>query len=130
MIMTPKDMVKAIRSFTLEEVMEMVEEIKKTFNISDMTLSTAAPAASSTAAAPTVEEKTEFSVVLTAFGEGKKIGVIKIIRTITGASLGDAKKIVEDLASGPFEVKAGVPKAEADELKKQIEAAGGTVEVK
>jgi large subunit ribosomal protein L7/L12 len=83
-------------------------------------------------AAPAAEEQTEFSVFLTGFGEGpgQKVGVIKIIKIIVGASLVDAKKIVENSASAPYEVRAGVPKAEADALKKQIEEAGGFVEVK
>lgn len=83
----------------------------------------AAPAAGGDAGA---EEKTEFDVVLTAFGD-KKIGVIKEVRGITGMGLKDAKDLVEGV---PKPVKEGVSKEEADEIKSKLEAAGGTVEVK
>jgi large subunit ribosomal protein L7/L12 len=84
----------------------------------------AAPAGG--AAAPAVEEKDEFDVVLTGDG-GNKINVIKEVRAITGLGLGEAKALVE---GAPKAVKEGVNKAEAEELKKKLEAAGATVELK
>ena len=84
----------------------------------------AAPAAA--AAAPAAEEKTEFDVILTGDG-GKKINVIKEVRAITGLGLGEAKALVE---GAPKAVKEGVNKDEAEKIKKQIEEAGGTVELK
>ena len=86
----------------------------------------AAPAAGGGAAAPAAEEKTEFDVILTGDG-GKKINVIKEVRAITGLGLGEAKALVE---SAPKAVKEGVNKDEAEKIKKQIEDAGGTVELK
>ena len=85
----------------------------------------AAPAAAA-AAAPAAEEKTEFDVILTGDG-GKKINVIKEVRAITGLGLGEAKALVE---GAPKAVKEGVNKEEAEKIKKQIEDAGGTVELK
>ena len=87
----------------------------------------AAPAAGGGgAAAPAAEEKTEFDVILTGDG-GKKINVIKEVRAITGLGLGEAKALVE---GAPKAVKEGISKAEAEELRKRIEDAGGTVELK
>ena len=85
----------------------------------------AAPAAAA-AAAPAAEEQTEFDVILTGDG-GKKINVIKEVRAITQLGLGEAKALVE---GAPKAIKEGVNKAEAEEIKKQIEEAGGTVELK
>ena len=86
----------------------------------------AAPAAGGGAAAPAAEEKTEFDVILTGDG-GKKINVIKEVRAITGLGLGEAKALVE---GAPKALKEGVNKDEAEKIKKQIEEAGGTVELK
>src|SRR5690348_1954323 len=86
----------------------------------------AGPAGGGAAAAPAAEEKTEFDVILTGDG-GKKINVIKEVRAITGLGLGEAKALVE---GAPKAVKEGVNKDEAEKIKKQIEDAGGTVELK
>jgi large subunit ribosomal protein L7/L12 len=86
----------------------------------------AAPVAVSAEAGVAVEEKTEFDVVLASFGD-KKVAVIKAVRTITGLGLKEAKDLVE---SAPAPIKEGVPKAEADDLKKQLEEAGASVELK
>ena len=86
-------------------------------------MASAAPAA---AAGPAVEEQTEFDVILTGDG-GKKINVIKEVRALTGLGLGEAKTLVE---SAPKAIKEGVNKEEAEKIKKQIEEAGGTVELK
>jgi large subunit ribosomal protein L7/L12 len=87
----------------------------------------AAPAAGGAGGdAAAAEEKTEFDVMLTAFGD-KKVGVIKAVRGVTGLGLKEAKDLVE---SAPAAIKEGVSKAEAEDIKKQLEEAGGTVEVK
>ena len=86
----------------------------------------AAPGAGGGAAAPAAEEKTEFDVVLAAFGDNK-INVIKEVRAITGLGLGEAKALVE---GAPKTVKEGVAKAEAEDIKKKLEAAGAKVELK
>jgi large subunit ribosomal protein L7/L12 len=86
----------------------------------------AAPAASSAAAEAPAEEKTEFDVVMSSFGE-KKVNVIKVVRALTGLGLKEAKDLVE---GAPSMVKEGVAKDEAEDVKKQLEEAGATVEVK
>ena len=86
----------------------------------------AAPVAVAAEASAVVEEKTEFDVVLTSFGD-KKVAVIKAVRTISGLGLKEAKDLVE---SAPAPIKEGAPKAEADDLKKQLEEAGASVELK
>ena len=86
----------------------------------------AAPVAVAAEASAVAEEKTEFNVVLTSFGD-KKVAVIKAVRTITGLGLKEAKDLVE---SAPAPIKEGAPKAEADDLKKQLEEAGASVELK
>ena len=86
----------------------------------------AAPAGGAAGDAGAVEEKTEFDVVLTSFGD-KKVGVIKAVRTITGLGLKEAKDLVE---SAPSAIKEGISKDEVEDIKKQLEEAGGTVEVK
>jgi len=136
-MITPENLVKDISSWSVKDVMHAVELLKKEFGISDMVLApqAAGPAAVSAGVEPATEEKTEFSVFLTGFnkGEGIKLNVMKAIRKILGTdviSLIDAKKIVEDLGNTPYKVRADIAKAEADEIKKQIEDAGGIVEVK
>jgi large subunit ribosomal protein L7/L12 len=126
MAATKEDVVSFIDSMTVLEMSEFVKELEDKYGVT-----AAAPAAA--AAAPVAgggeaaaEEKTEFDVVLTAAGD-KKIQVIKEVRTITGLGLKDAKDLVE---SAPKAIKEGVKKEEAEEIKKKVEEAGGTVEVK
>ena len=125
MAATKEDVVSFIDSMTVLEMSEFVKELEDKYGVT-----AAAPAA---AAAPAVaggeaaaEEKTEFDVVLTAVGD-KKIQVIKEVRTVTGLGLKDAKDLVE---SAPKAIKEGVKKEEAEEIKKKVEEAGGSVEVK
>lgn len=115
--------VDAIAEKSLLEVMELVKAIEEKFGVS-----AAAPvmAAGPAAAAAVVEEQTEFTVVLKTFGE-KKVEVIKAVRAITGLGLKEAKDLVE---GAPQTVKDGVSKEESEKLKKDLEAAGATVEVK
>jgi large subunit ribosomal protein L7/L12 len=122
MSLSNDQIVEAIATKTLMEVMELVRAIEEKFGVS-----AAAPvaAAGPAAAAAVVEEQTEFTVVLKAAGE-KKVEVIKAVRAITGLGLKEAKDLVE--ATGI--VKDAVSKADADKFKKELEAAGATVEVK
>ena len=125
MAVTNDEVVSFIDSMTVLEMSEFVKELEEKYGVT-----AAAPAAA--VAVPVVggeaaaEEKTEFDVILTAAGD-KKIQVIKEVRTITGLGLKDAKDLVE---AAPKAIKEGVKKEEADEIKKKVEEAGGSVEVK
>jgi large subunit ribosomal protein L7/L12 len=114
-----------IKELTLLEAADLVKEMETTFGVSAAAVA-AAPAAAVAAAAP-VEEKEEWDVVLAAFDAAKKIGIIKVVREITGLGLKEAKDLVE---AAPKPVKEAVAKAEAEELKKKLTEAGATVELK
>ena len=117
--------VEEIKGLTILELNELVKAVEEEFGVS-----AAAPVAvaggAAAAAAPAAEEKTEFDVVLTGFGD-KKLGVIKVIREITGLGLKEAKDLVEGC---PKNVKGGIAKEDAEKLKEQLVAAGATVEIK
>ena len=123
--MTNEQILEAISNMSVLELSELVKAIEDKFGVSAAApvAVAAAPAAGAAAAA---EEKTEFDVVLKEIGE-KKIQVIKAVREITGLGLKDAKALVD---GAPKEVKTGVAKAEAEEMKKKLEDAGATVELK
>lgn len=123
--MTNEEILEAISNMSVLELSELVKAIEDEFGVSAAApvAVAAAPAAGAAAAA---EEKTEFDVVLKEIGE-KKIQVIKAVREITGLGLKDAKALVD---GAPKEVKTGVAKAEAEEMKKKLEDAGATVELK
>ena len=123
MSLSNDQIIEAIAGKTLLEVMELVKAMEEKFGVS-----AAAPMmmAGPAAAAAVVEEQTEFTVVLKTFGE-KKVEVIKAVRAITGLGLKEAKDLVE---GAPQIVKDGATKDEAEKLKKDLEAAGATVEVK
>lgn len=125
MALSKNEVLDAIANMSVMDVVELVEAMEERFNVSAAAASVAvaAPAAASAAAA---EEKTEFDVVMASFGENK-VNVIKAVRTITGLGLKEAKDLVE---GSPSTVKEGVSKAEAAEIKKALEEAGATVEVK
>ena len=125
MAATKEDVVSFIDSMTVLEMSEFVKELEEKYGVTAAApaVAIAAPADGGGAVA---EEKTEFDVVLTAIGD-KKIQVIKEVRTITGLGLKDAKDLVE---AAPKPIKEGVNKEEAEEIKKKVEEAGGTVEVK
>ncbi|WP_415910241.1 50S ribosomal protein L7/L12 [Oleiharenicola sp. Vm1] len=108
------------------ELAQLVKDLEAKWGVSAAAAVAAAPAAGGGAAAPAAEEKTEFNVVLTDAG-ANKIGVIKEVRAITGLGLKEAKDLVE---GAPKPVKEGVAKAEAEEIKKKLEAAGAKVELK
>ena len=125
MAVTKDEVVSFIDSMTVLEMSEFVKELEDKYGVT-----AAAPAAAVVATAgggeAAAEEKTEFDVILTAAGD-KKIQVIKEVRTITGLGLKDAKDLVE---AAPKAIKEGVKKEEAEEIKKKVEEAGGSVEVK
>ncbi|HEY0130271.1 MAG TPA: 50S ribosomal protein L7/L12 [Allosphingosinicella sp.] len=116
--------VDQLSELTVLEAAELAKALEERWGLSAAAAVAAAPAAA--AAGPVEEEKTEFDVILTGDG-GKKINVIKEVRAITGLGLGEAKALVE---GAPTAVKVGISKAAAEELKKRIEEAGGTVELK
>ncbi len=126
MAVTKDDVVSFIDNMTVLEMSEFVKELEDKYGVTAAApaVAVAAPAGGGGEAA--AEEKTEFDVVLASAGD-KKIQVIKEVRTITGLGLKDAKDLVE---SAPKPIKEGVKKEEAEEIKKKIEEAGGTVEVK
>jgi large subunit ribosomal protein L7/L12 len=107
------------------DVVELVSAMEEKFGVSAAAVA-AAPVAAAADAGAAVEEKSEFDVMLTSFGE-KKVAVIKAVRTITGLGLKEAKDLVE---SAPAAIKEGASKAEADDILKQLEEAGASVELK
>ena len=117
-------LVDQLSELTVLEAAELAKALEEKWGVSAAAAVAAAPAAA--AAGPAAEEKTEFDVILTGDG-GKKINVIKEVRAITGLGLGEAKALVE---GAPKAVKEGINKDEAEKIKKQIEEAGGTVELK
>ena len=118
-------LVDQLSELTVLEAADLAKALEEKWGVSAAAAVAAAPAAAA-AAAPAAEEKTEFDVILTGDG-GKKINVIKEVRAITQLGLGEAKALVE---SAPKAIKEGIGKAEAEEIKKKIEEAGGTVELK
>ncbi|MBE0502761.1 MAG: 50S ribosomal protein L7/L12 [Desulfuromonadales bacterium] len=124
MSITKEQVVEFIEKMSVLELAELVKELEAKFGVSAAApVAAAAPAA---AAAAAVEEKDEFDVILADAGD-KKINVIKVVRAVTGLGLKEAKDLVD---GAPQTVKAGVSKAEAAELKKQLEEAGAKVELK
>lgn len=123
--LTNEDILNAIADMSVMNVVELVSAMEEKFGVSAAAVA-AAPVAVAAEAGVAVEEKTEFDVVLTSFGD-KKVAVIKAVRTITGLGLKEAKDLVE---SAPAPIKEGVPKSEAEDLKKQLEEAGASVELK
>src|SRR5690242_5749163 len=119
-------LVDQLSELTVLEAADLAKALEEKWGVSAAAAVAAAPAAGGGAAAPAAEEKTEFDVILTGDG-GKKINVIKEVRAITGLGLGEAKALVE---GAPKPIKEGVNKDEAEKIKKQIEEAGGTVELK
>jgi len=124
MAVSKEDILEAISQMSVMDVVELIKSMEDKFGVSAAAAVAAAPAAGGGAAA--VEEKTEFNVVLAKVGDNK-INVIKVVREITGLGLKEAKDLVE---GAPKPIKEGVPKATADELKKKLEEAGATVEIK
>ena len=124
MAVSKDDILESISNMSVMDVVELIEAMEEKFGVSAAAAVAAAPAAAGGGEA--AAEKDEFDVVLTGFGD-KKVGVIKAVRGITGLGLKEAKEMVE---GAPAPVKEGVAKAEAEDIKKQLEEAGGTVELK
>ncbi len=120
-----EDVIKYIENMTIVELSELVKELEEKFGVSAQAPVAVAAAAAPGAAVPAAEEKTEFTVVLKEVGP-EKIKVIKEVRAITGLGLKEAKEFVE---GAPKNVKEDVPKEEAEEIKKKIEAVGAKVEI-
>jgi large subunit ribosomal protein L7/L12 len=118
--------VDQLSELTVLEAADLAKALEERWGVSAAAAVAVAGGGGAAAAAPAEEEKTEFDVILVNDG-GKKINVIKEVRAITNLGLGEAKALVE---SAPKPIKEGVPKAEAEELRKRLEEAGATVEVK
>ncbi len=125
MAISKEDILEAVAGMTVMELNDLVKAFEEKFGVSAASLAVAAPGAGGGAAAA-AEEKTEFTVVLAAAGD-KKVEVIKVVRAATGLGLKEAKDLVD---GAPKPVKEGIPKADADALKKQLEDAGAKVEIK
>ena len=123
MALSKDDVLNAIAEMSVMDIVELISAMEEKFGVTAAVA--AAPAAAGPAAAA-AEEKDEFDVVLASFGE-KKVAVIKAVREATGLGLKEAKDLVE---SAPAPIKEGVNKAEAEELKKKLEEAGASVELK
>ena len=124
MAVSKDDILDTIAGMTVMEIVDLISAMETKFGVSAAAAVAAAPVAA--AAAAPVEEKTEFDVVMSSFGE-KKVEVIKVVRALTGLGLKEAKDLVEGV---PSTIKEGIPKAEADDIKKKLEEAGAKVDVK
>ena len=122
MAITKEDILNAVEQLTVMELNELVKAFEEKFGVSAAAVAVAGPAAGPAAA----EEKTEFDVILASAGD-QKVGVIKVVRAITGLGLKEAKDIVD---GAPKTLKEGVSKAEAEDIQKQLEEAGAKVEIK
>ena len=122
------DVLSYLEGATMLEISELIKEIEEKFGVTAAApvAVAAGPVAAAGAAAEAAEEKTEFDVVLQAAGE-KKIQVIKVVRAITGLGLKEAKDLVD---GAPKSVKEGITKAEAEDIKKQLEEVGASIELK
>jgi large subunit ribosomal protein L7/L12 len=123
MALTKDDILNAIAEMPVMELVELIEAAEEKFNVS---AAAAVAVAGPAAAAEAAVEQTEFDVVMTSFGPNK-VSVIKAVRSATGLGLKEAKTLVE---AAPTPIKEGIPKADADELKKTLEEAGAEVELK
>ena len=126
MALSKEDILNAISEMSVMDIVALIESMEEKFGVTAATAVAAAPAAAADAGGAAAEEQTEFDVILTSAGE-KKVNVIKVVRAVTGLGLKEAKAVV-DGAPGP--IKEAVSKDEAEDIKKQVEEAGGTVELK
>ena len=124
MAITKEDILEAVGALTVMDLNDLVKAFEEKFGVSAAAVAVAGGGAAGGAAA--AEEKTEFDVILAEAG-AQKVGVIKVVRTITGLGLKEAKDLVD---GAPKPVKEGVSQAEADDIKKQLEEAGAKVEIK
>jgi len=126
MALSKDEILDAIAEMSVMDVVDLVAAMEEKFGVTAAAAVAAAPVAAAGGDAAAAEEKTEFDVVLTSAGE-KKVNVIKVVRGITGLGLKEAKAVVD---GAPSPIKEGASKDEAEDIKKQIEEAGGTVEIK
>jgi large subunit ribosomal protein L7/L12 len=126
MAVASADILDAVSKLTVLELSQLIKDMEEKFGVSAAaaTVAAAAPAAGGAAAA--AEEKTEFSVILNSSGDNK-VNVIKVVRAVTGLGLKEAKDLVD---GAPKPVKEAIPKKDAEDIKKQIEEAGGKAEIK
>ena len=126
MAISKDDILDAIANMSVMDIVDLISAMEEKFGVSAAAPVAVAAVAAGGGDAAAAEEKTEFDVVMTSFG-ANKVGVIKVVRGITGLGLKEAKDMVEGC---PATVKEGASKAEADDIKKQLEEAGASVEVK
>ena len=126
MAASKEQILDAISNMTVMEIVDLVKMMEDKFGVTAAAPVAMAAAGGAAAAAPVVEEQTEFTVTMTSFG-ANKVGVIKVIREITGLGLKEAKDLVEGV---PSLVKESIPKADADGIKKKLEEAGAAAEIK
>ena len=126
MAVATAEILDAISNMTVLELSQLIKDMEEKFGVSAAAATVAAAPSAAAAAAPAAEEKTEFTVNLTAAG-ANKVNVIKIVRAVTGLGLKEAKDLVD---GAPKAVKEGISKADAEGILKQITEAGGTAEIK
>ena len=126
MALSKDDILNAIADMSVMDIVSLIEAMEEKFGVTAAAAVAAAPAAAGGDAGAAAEEQTEFDVILTGAGE-KKVNVIKVVRAITGLGLKEAKGLVDN---APSSIKEGAPKAEAEDVKKQLEEAGGSAELK
>ena len=128
MAVSKDEILEAISNMTVMQVVELIGDMEKKFGVTAAApVAVAAGGGAAAAAAAPVEEKTEFAVTLKEYPADKKVGVIKVVRELTGLGLKEAKDLVEGV---PGTVKEGVNKADSDAMKKKLEEAGAKVEIK
>jgi large subunit ribosomal protein L7/L12 len=126
MAVSQEEILETISGMTVMEVVDLISAMEEKFGVTAAAAVAAAPVAAAGEAGAAAEEQTEFDVVRSSFGSNK-VAVIKVVRTITGLGLKEAKEMVE---GAPSTVKEGASKEEAEEIKKQLEEAGASVELK
>lgn len=126
MAISKEDILEAVGAMSVMELNDLVKAFEEKFGVSAAAMAVAGPAGGAAAGGAAAEEQTEFTVVLSEFGSNK-VAVIKAVREITGLGLKEAKDMVD---SAPKPVKEGISKADAEEAKKKLEAAGAKVEIK
>ncbi len=128
MAVSKEEILDTISNMTVLEIVDLISAMEEKFGVSAAAAVAAMPmaGAGAGAAAEVVEEQTEFNVIMSSFG-ANKVNVIKVVRGITGLGLKEAKDLVEAV---PATIKEAIPKAEADDIKKQLEEAGASAEIK
>ncbi len=126
MAISKEEILDAIAEMSVMDIVSLIEAMEEKFGVTAAAAVAAAPAAAGGDAGAAAEEKTDFDVVLTSAGD-KKVNVIKVVRAVTGLGLKEAKALVD---GAPSPIKEGVAKDEAEDIQKQVEEAGGSVELK